>query len=251
MTMTEAQGLKKVAFVTGSSRGIGRSIALGLAKAGYHVIAAARSKTALEELDDEIFAATGQHASLLPVDLSQGELFVNMAETLKQRFGKIDLVVHAAAILGGLSPVSHYDDKDMERLMRTNIMGTWRIIMAMEPLLRLSEAGRAIFLTTSASVTKGRAFWGPYGASKAALETLVRAWQDEISEVSNIRTAILNPGAMRTRMRAAAFPGEDPLSLHHPDEIVPLVLELADPVATPSSDTVNFQDWKTQKITLS
>jgi NAD(P)-dependent dehydrogenase (short-subunit alcohol dehydrogenase family) len=239
--MTSQTG--RIALVTGASRGIGRACALALAKDGAQVIACARSKAALEELDDEILAITGQHATLIPFDLTDTDAFDRLSSALFERFGRIDVVVHAAAISGTLTPVTHHEPKDFDKIVAVNLGATWRLLRAMEPLLRQSAAGRAIFLTTSASVTEGRAFWGPYGATKAAMECLVRAWADEI-EITPIRAAIVSPGAMRTRMRAAAYPGEDPESVPVPNEITPLILELADPGKTPPLETVHFPDWK-------
>lgn len=232
----------RIAFVTGASRGIGRAAALGLAKAGAQVIACARGKAGLEELDDEVFAATGQHATLIPFDITDGDSFDRLTSALYERFGRLDVVVHAAGILGTLTPVTHVDIKDFDRILSVNVTASWRLLRALEPLLRLSPSARAIFLTTSAGVTEGRAFWGAYGATKAAMETLVRAWADEI-EVTPIRAALLSPGAMRTKMRASAYPGEDPMSLPHPDELVPLLLELADGNRIPPKTTVSFPDW--------
>lgn len=232
----------RIAFVTGASRGIGRSAALGLAKAGAQVIACARGKASLEELDDDIFAATGHHATLIPFDLTDFDSLDRLTTALYERFGRLDVLVHAAGILGTLTPVTHVEPKEFDRVVGVNLTASWRLLRALDPLLRLSDAGRAIFLTTSPGVTEGRAFWGPYGATKAAMETLVRAWADEV-EVTPIRAALLNPGPMRTRMRAAAFPGEDPQTLPHPDELVPLLLELADGHRVPPKTTVSFPDW--------
>ncbi|MGZ3306533.1 MAG: SDR family NAD(P)-dependent oxidoreductase [Asticcacaulis sp.] len=232
----------RIAFVTGASRGIGRSAALGLARAGAQVIACARGKPALEELDDEIFAATGQHATLIPFDITDSDSFDRLTSALYERFGRIDVVVHAAAVLGTLTPVTHIEPKEFDKVVAVNLTASWRLLRALEPLLRLSPAARAIFLTSSNGVTAGRAYWGAYGATKAAMETLVRTWADEL-EITTVRAALLNPGPMRTKMRAAAFPGEDPMDLPHSDEIVPLVLELADPNRAPTRETVSFPDW--------
>ncbi len=244
MAQTLAAGPQsgRIAFVTGASRGIGRSAALGLARAGAQVIACARGKAGLEELDDDIFAATGQHATLIPFDITDGDSFDRLTSALYERFGRLDVVVHAAGILGTLTPVTHVEPKDFDRIVAVNLTASWRLMRALEPLLRLSPAARAIFLTTSAGVTEGRAFWGAYGASKAAMETLVRAWADEL-EITPVRAALLSPGAMRTKMRASAFPGEDPMTLPHPDELVPLLLELADAHRVPPRTTVSFPDW--------
>jgi NAD(P)-dependent dehydrogenase (short-subunit alcohol dehydrogenase family) len=248
--MTDHPQAGRIAFVTGASRGIGRACALGLAKAGAHVIACARTKASLEELDDEIFAATGQHATLIPYDLTDFDSTDRLTAVLTERFGRIDVLVHAAALLGALSPVTHHSPKDFERIMRVNFFASWRLIRALDPLLRGSPSARALFFTTGASVVEGRAFWGPYGASKAALESIVRAWADEI-EITPIRAAIIDPGAMRTKMRASAYPGEDPESLPHPDAIVPLVLNLADPEQVPPKATVHFRDWQTASHPIS
>jgi len=245
--MTDLPLTGRIALVTGASRGIGRASALGLARAGAHVVACGRSKAALEETDDLILAATGQHATLIPFDIADGDAFDRLAAALHQRFGRLDVVVHAAAILGTLTPVSHHEPKDFERIVTINLTAVYRLLRALEPLLRLSPSGRAIFLTTGASVTHGRAFWGPYGATKAAMESLVRAWQDEV-DTTPIRTAIVAPGAMRTRMRASAYPGEDPESLPHPDEIAPLIVDLADGGKTPPAETINFPEWKLRQV---
>lgn len=241
--MTTQDG--RIALVTGASRGIGRSCALGLAKAGAQVIACGRSKANLEELDDDVFAATGQHATLIPFDITDGDACDRLAAALFDRFGRVDTLVHAAGILGTLSPVTHHEPKDFDKIVAVNLTATWRLMRSLEPLLRQSASGRAVFFTTGAGVTQGRAFWGPYGATKAAVETLIRTWNDEL-EITPVRAALLSPGPMRTRMRAAAFPGEDPMSIPHPDEIVPLMLELADPTRQPPSEVVDFRGWTQQ-----
>lgn len=231
------------AFVSGATRGIGQAIALGLAKAGYHIIASAKTKSALEALDDQIFALTQHHASLLPLDLNQPERLNGLGQALADRFGHIDLFVHSGGVLGNLSPISHYDLKDFERIQRINVTGTWGLIRELEPLLLKAPSPCALFLSSSESVVKGRAFWGLYGATKAALESMVRAWADE-HEIHNLRVGLINPGPMRTRMRAAAFPGEDPQSLPHPDEIAPLILQLAHSETLRCDDVISFRDWK-------
>ena len=238
----------RIAFVTGASRGIGRSAALGLAKAGAQVIACARNKAHLEDLDDEIFAATASHATLIPFDISDGDAFDRLSSALFERFGRVDTIVHVAAISGTLMPVTHQEPKDFEKVLQVNLTATFRLLRALEPLLRQSSAGRAIFLTTGESVTRGRAFWGLYGATKSAMETLVRAWADEI-EITPIRAALLSPGGIRTQMRAAAFPGEDPMSLPHPDELIPLLLELASADRIPPLETVDFRAWLAENLT--
>lgn len=232
----------RIALVTGASRGIGRAAALALAKAGAHVVAVARTQGGLEELDDEIRAATGKSATLVPMDIAEEGALDQLGLAIHQRFGRLDILVHAAAILGPITPVSHIEPKHWARVMDVNLTASYRLIRSAEPLLRASERPRAIFLTTSRAHSP-KAFWGPYGASKAALENLVRTWADEL-EQTKIRAVLLEPGAMRTKMRAEAMPGEDPMSLPDPSEIGPLVVELAQAdLGLPTSNVV-FADWK-------
>ncbi|HEY3694965.1 SDR family NAD(P)-dependent oxidoreductase [Phenylobacterium sp.] len=232
----------RIALVTGASRGIGRAGALALAQAGAHVVAVARTQGALEALDDEIQAVGGERPTLVPMDIADGDGLDQLGLALHQRFGRLDVLVHAAATLGPLTPVSHLEPAHWDKVMALNATASYRLIRSMERLLRASQAGRAIFLTTSRAA-QPRAFWGPYGASKAAMESIVRAWADEL-EQTTIRAVILDPGAMRTRMRAEAMPGEDPLSLPTPEEIGPLVVELAQSDLGLPKAAVRFSDWK-------
>ena len=215
---------------------------MALAQAGAHVIATARTQGALEELDDAILAATGHHATLVPLDLINGDGLDQLGLAIHQRHGKLDILVHAGAMLGGLWPVSHMDPPQWDRVVSVNLTSTYRLIRSMEPLLRQSAAGRAIFLTSGRAI-RPRAFWGAYAATKAGLEALVRCWADEIEHTA-VRALILDPSAMRTRMRAEAFPGEDPETLPDPAEIGPLVVELA--LSSPGlpDKAVLFSDWK-------
>jgi len=222
----------KIALVTGATRGIGNAAALGLAKAGAHVIALGRTQGALEALDDEILAATGQRATLVPIDLRKPEDLDPLGAHLHERFGRLDIVVHAAALLGGISPIGHIEPKSWDQTLTVNLTATWRLIRSFEPLLRASEAGRAIFLTTG-RVVRPKAFWGPYAASKAGMEALVKCWADELEQTS-VRAVLLDPGAVRTRMRAEAYPGEDPLTLPEPAALAPLIVELAGRVDLPA-----------------
>jgi NAD(P)-dependent dehydrogenase (short-subunit alcohol dehydrogenase family) len=229
----------KIALVTGASRGIGKAAALALAGAGAHVIAAARTQGALEALDDEIRALTGQQTTLVPIELGDPDGLDQLGLAIHQRHGKLDILVHAAAMLGGLWPVSHLDPGQWDKVVAVNLTSAYRLIRSMEPLLRVSEAGRAIFVTSGAAA-RPRAFWGAYAATKAGLEALVRCWADEV-EHSAIRAVLLNPGPMRTRMRAEAFPGEDPLSLPDPSEIGPLIVELVQGERGLPTETVRFE----------
>jgi len=231
----------RIALVTGATRGIGRASALALASAGAHVIATARTQGALEELDDAILAATGQHATLVPLDLVNGEGLDQLGLAIHQRHARLDILVHSGAMLGGLWPVSHMDPQQWDRVVSVNLTSAYRLIRSMEPLLRQSEAGRAIFLTSGVAV-RPRAFWGAYAATKAGLEALVRCWADEI-EHTKVRAVILDPSAMRTRMRAEAFPGEDPETLPDPSQIGPLVVELAASNPGLPDKAVLFKEW--------
>jgi NAD(P)-dependent dehydrogenase (short-subunit alcohol dehydrogenase family) len=241
--MSDSQALKgKIALVTGASRGIGRAAALALAAAGAHVVAVARTQGGLEALDDEIRAAGHERPTLAPLDIAEDGALDQLGLALHERFGRVDIVVHAAAALGPLTPVSHIEPSHWARVMTVNATASYRLIRAVERLLRASAAGRAIFLTSSRATTP-RAFWGPYGAGKAAMEAIVKTWADEL-EQTPIRAVLLDPGAMRTKMRAEAMPGEDPSTLPDPSEIGPLVVELAQSDLGLPKAPVRFSDWK-------
>jgi NAD(P)-dependent dehydrogenase (short-subunit alcohol dehydrogenase family) len=241
--MSELPLKDHIAVVTGASRGIGRAAAVALAKAGAHVVAVARTQGALEELDDEIRALTGEPATLVPMDIAEGDGLDQLGHALHERFGRLDVVLHAAAMLGPMTPVFHVDPKQWERTVAVNLTATFRLIRSFEPLLRKSERPRAIFLTSGRAI-RPKAFWGPYGATKAALENLVRTWADEL-EQTKIRAVLLDPSVRRTRMRAEAMPGEDPATLPDPSEIGPLIVELAQADLGLPTASVVFSDWKT------
>ncbi len=228
----------RVALVTGASRGIGAAVAKLFAAQGAHIIALARTVGGLEELDDAI-AAVGGSATLVPQDLADLDAIDRLGAALHERFGKLDILVANAGVLGVLSPIAHVDPKVWDETMLLNVTVNYRLIRAMEPLLRLSDAGRAIFVTSG--VTRApRAYWGPYGTSKAALDYMVGTWAQEVAKTS-IRVNLLNPGATRTGMRAAAMPGEDPMTLPAPEDIAPAFLDLASPACTKHGETVNAQ----------
>lgn len=243
MTGTPLQG--RLALVTGASRGIGRATALALAKAGAHVVITARSLPALESLDDEI-QSLGGSATLLQLDLKKGDKIDQLGPTLFQRWQKLDILIANAAILGPLSPLAHVTEDGWVQTLEINLTANWRLIRSLDPLLQRSDAGRAVFLTSGAASGK-YAYWGPYAASKAGLEALVKTWSHEI-ETTNVRANLVNPGATRTTMRAKAFPGEDPSALPAPEEIVPLLLELAAPECTMNGEVVNFRDWRGTQV---
>jgi NAD(P)-dependent dehydrogenase (short-subunit alcohol dehydrogenase family) len=231
----------RVALVTGASRGIGYACALGLANAGAHVIATARTQGGLEALDDEIVAATGEHATLVPLDIKDGKGIDTLGGAIFERWGKLDILVSAAGDLGLITPVAHLEPNTWDRAVAVNLTANYRLIRSMDPLLRKANAARAVFITSGAA-KKPRPFWGPYAVTKAGLEMLVGCYADEVAHTP-VRCALVNPGPMRTRMRAAAFPGEDPETLTPPEAIVPLVIDLARADKTPPEGVVNFSAW--------
>ena len=226
----------RVAVVTGASRGIGAAVALKFAQEGAHVVAVARTVGGLEELDDAI-KAVGGAATLTPQDLSDLDSIDRLGAALHERFGKLDILVGNAGALGVLSPVAHLEPKLWEATMALNVTVNFRLIRSLEPLLRQSDAGRAIFVTSGVTRTP-RAYWGIYGTSKAALEYMVLTWAREVEKTA-LRVNLINPGATRTAMRAAAMPGEDPESLKSPDDIAPLFVDLAAPDCTRHGEIVN------------
>ena len=227
-----------VAVVTGASRGIGRASAVGLAQAGAHVIAVARTQGGLEDLDDAIRGATGEGATLVPLDLAKPDGLDALGGQIFERWGRLDVLVSAAGELGLLTPLAQLEPRTWERTLAVNMTANHRLIRSFDPLFRRAPAARAIFLTSGAA-SKRDAFWGAYAASKAGLEALVEVYADEVAHTA-IRCALLDPGPMRTRMRAAAFPGEEPQDLTPPEAIVPLVVDLARPDREPSAGVVRF-----------
>jgi len=230
----------RLALVTGASRGIGHATALALAEAGAHVIALARTQGGLEELDDAVLNLTGEHATLVPADITDGDGLDRLGGALFERWGKLDILVSNAGELGLITPVGHLDPQVWDRAVAVNMTATYRLIRSMDPLLRQAQAGRAIFVTSTAAI-EPHAFWGPYAATKAGMEMLVRVYADEV-EHTNVRCTLLNPGPMRTRMRMSAFPGEDPADLTPPDAIGPLMVELARGDLEPP-ERVDYRDW--------
>ncbi|MDM9629194.1 SDR family NAD(P)-dependent oxidoreductase [Rhizobium sp. S152] len=216
----------KVALVTGASRGIGYFTALELAKAGAHVIACARTVGGLEDLDDAIKAAGGS-ATLVPFDLADMNAIDALGASIFERWGKLDILVANAGVLGVISPIGHIEAKVFEKVMTINVTATWRLIRSVDPLLTRSEAGRAIILS-SAAAHRCRPFWGAYSASKAAVEALSRTWAGE-SENTPLRITSVDPGATRTAMRAQAVPGENPETLPHPSEVAKAMMPLLAP----------------------
>lgn len=221
----------RLALVTGASRGIGHAVALALAKAGAHVIAVARTVGGLEELDDDITKAGGT-ATLVPLDLKDYDGIARLGGALFDRYKKLDILIGNAGILGPLSPLSHVEPKAWDEVMAVNVTANWHMIRCMEPLLLKSDAGRAVFLSSGVSWL-ARAYWGPYAVSKAALNTMVQTWAAETVK-TNLRVNLFTPGPIRTRMRAQAMPGEDPMTLETPEQVAEKIVEMCLPSVTES-----------------
>jgi len=218
----------RVAVVTGASRGIGRAAALALAQAGAHVVAVARTVGGLEELDDDI-RASGGTATLVPLDLKDVAAIDRLGAAVLERWGKLDALVGNAGILGPLSPLGHVEPKAFDEVMAVNVTANWRLIRSLDPLLQASDAGRAIFVSSGAA-HKTMAYWGPYSISKAALQALAMTYAAE-TQRTKLRVNILNPGPLRTKMRAEAMPGEDAKTLRTPEELAPHIVAMASPEA--------------------
>ena len=214
----------KIALVTGASRGIGAATAKALAAQGAHVILTARTAKDLEAVEDGIFDAGGS-ATIAPLDLTDGDSIARLAAAVTERWGKLDILILNAAMLGTLSPVSAIDGAEFARLFTLNVTAQQVMIASFDALLRKSEAGRLVALTSSVG-SSPRAFWGAYGASKAALENLVDSYADEVKNLSQVRTAIVDPGRTRTQMRAKAYPGEDPSSVKEPAVVADAILAM-------------------------
>jgi NAD(P)-dependent dehydrogenase (short-subunit alcohol dehydrogenase family) len=213
----------KAALVTGASRGIGRAIARALALQGAQVIASARTKGSLEDFDDEM-KALGAPVSLLRLDLKDGAQIDALGPTLYQRFGRLDIFVGNAGVLGPMTPLGHVSEKDWSETLAVNLTANWRLIRTLDPILRLSAAGRVLFLTSGAA-QRCRAYWGPYSVTKAGLEALAKTYAHE-TQSTPVRVNLLDPGKVRTKMRRQAYPGEDENTLPPPEALAPLALSL-------------------------
>ena len=220
--MTAFEG--KIALVTGASRGIGAATATALAAGGVHVILTARNAKDLEVVEDAIFDAGGS-ATIAPLDLTDGDSIARLATAVTERWGKLDILVLNAAMLGTLAPVPAIDGAELNRVMTLNVIAQQVMIASFDALLRKSDAGRLVALTSSVGANP-RPFWGAYGASKAALEALVTSYSEEVKNLSAVRTAIVDPGRTRTKMRAAAYPGEDPATVKEPAVVADAIIEL-------------------------
>jgi NAD(P)-dependent dehydrogenase (short-subunit alcohol dehydrogenase family) len=232
----------RIALVTGASRGIGYATARALAKAGAHVVAVARTQGGLEELDDDI-RRDGGSTTLVPLNLTDFEGIARLGAALHERHGKIDILIGNAGVSGPSSPLGHIELKPWTDVMAINVTANFQLIRCMEPLLRQSDAGRAVFITSGAS-NQAPAYVGPYAASKAALEALVRVWAHETATTA-MRINLFSPGPIRTRMRASVFPGEDPMTLDTPEQAAEFIVPMC---AASWTETGKFYDYKTRKL---
>lgn len=232
----------RIALVSGASRGIGYATARALAKAGAHVIAVARTQGGLEELDDDI-RKDGGNATLVPLNLTDFDGIARLGAALNERHGKLDILVGNAGIAGPSSPLGHIEMKPWQDVMAINVTANFQLIRCMEPLLQQSDAGRAVFVTASAA-GEANAYRGPYAASKAALDTLVRCWANETASTP-LRVNLFDPGPIRTRMRATVFPGEDPMTLDTPEQVADLII----PMCLPSwGETGKLYDYASGEV---
>jgi NAD(P)-dependent dehydrogenase (short-subunit alcohol dehydrogenase family) len=213
----------KLALVTGASRGIGAATAEALAAEGAHVILTARTASALEQVEERIHSAGGT-ATIAPMDLTDAENIQKLAQAVAERWGSLDILILNAAMLGSLSPVEHLDPKELERVFKLNVFASQAVIAAFDPLLRRAEQAEVIGITSSVG-DEPRAFWGGYGSSKAAFDTLLGAYADETAHARRLRVQIIDPGATRTRMRQLAFPGEEPESLKGPEIVAAAIVD--------------------------
>jgi NAD(P)-dependent dehydrogenase (short-subunit alcohol dehydrogenase family) len=235
----------RVALVTGASRGIGRAAALGLAEAGAHVVAVARTVGGLEELDDEI-KAKGGAATLVPLDLTDYPGIDRLGAALHERWGKLDMLFGNAGLLGAITPLSHLEPKVWDEVMAVNVTANWRLIRSLDPLIRQSDAGRALFVTSG--ITKVLLpYWSAYSVSKAALEALVRTYAAELAH-THATANLFNPGPLRTRMRAQAAPGEDPDSLKPPEAAVSDILRMLAPEYAANGVLFDFPTDRTEQF---
>lgn len=231
----------KTALVTGASRGIGRACAIALARAGAHILALARTVGALEALDDDIRAAGGT-ASLIPADLTDTKAIATLGPTLATRFDKLDILVGCGAILGELAPLQDVDEKIWQSVIETNLTANWRLLASLNPLLATAPAARVVFITSRVGGEAAQAFWGPYAVSKAGLEMLAKTYAEETRN-GTTRVAIIDPGAMRTAMRAQAMPGEDPQTLPSPEDIIPLLYHSVSPHYDGIAERLVRRNW--------
>jgi NAD(P)-dependent dehydrogenase (short-subunit alcohol dehydrogenase family) len=234
--LTGAVFKDRIALITGASRGIGRATAKLLAADGAHVLLLGRHQKTLESVDDEITAAGGK-ATLIPLDLADGAAIDPLGPSLYERFGRLDIFIGNAAILGGLRPLNHIPSETWEKVLAVNLTANWRLIRTLDPLLRMSDAGRVVFVTSSGVAEQGRPYWAPYSVSKAGLETLAKTYANEAAD-SAVKVNIVDPGATATSMRAEAYPGEDQDKIQNPEQVAETIVKLCLPSVTETGQIV-------------
>lgn len=234
--MTGAGSKDRIALITGASRGIGRATAKLLAADGAHVLLLGRHQTTLESVDDEITAAGGK-GTLIPLDLADGTAIDPLGPSLYERFGRLDIFIGNAAILGGLRPLNHIPSETWEKVLAVNLTANWRLIRTLDPLLRMSDAGRVVFVTSAGVAEQGRPYWAPYSVSKAGLETLAKTYANEAAD-SAVKVNIVDPGATATSMRAEAYPGEDQDTIQNPEQVAETIVKLCLPSVTETGQIV-------------
>lgn len=232
---------ERIALVTGASRGIGAALSLELARAGAHVVAVGRTVGGLEEIDDAIKAAGGS-ATLVPLDMKDTDGIARLAAALGERYGRLDVMVGNAALGGSNSPLDHFEQKEWEDVMAVNVTANWNLIRFMNGLLRRSDAGRVVFMT-SGSAWNARAYRGLYSASKSALDVLARTYANETASTS-VRVNLFSPGPTRTRMRAAVMPGEDPMTLPTPEDVARKIVPMCLPAFQETGKVYEFRDGR-------
>ncbi|MEM7399700.1 MAG: SDR family NAD(P)-dependent oxidoreductase [Pseudomonadota bacterium] len=234
--MTGTRFKDRIALITGASRGIGRATAKLLATVGAHVLLIGRNQNTLEAVDDEI-TSSGGHATLIPLDLADGAAIDPLGPSLYERFGRLDIFVGNAGMLGGLRPLNHIQSETWDKVLAINLTANWRLIRTLDPLLRLSDAGRVVFVTSARVAAHGKAYWAPYSVSKAGLETLAKTYANETAD-SPIKVNLVDPRATATKMRAEAFPGEAPDTIKSPEKVAEVIVDLCLPSVTETGETI-------------
>lgn len=230
----------RLALVTGASRGIGRAVAIELARAGAHIIALGRTQGALEELDDAIRGERGE-ATLVPCDLKDFEALDRLGAAIFERWGRLDIFVANAGILGPVTPLAHVEPAQWDDVLAINVTANWRLVRSLDPLLRAAPAGRVVLVTSGAGhPAEAYPYFGPYAISKAAIDMLARTYAAETSSITAVKVMAVNPGPLRTRMRAEAMPGEDPKTLRTPEDFAPEVLALCLPEWSQTGKVYDF-----------